>query len=231
MAAVTMVTASFSQAAARKDEPIVLTAPSASKKKPPEPIANPPQLQVVPLSQDSWTTIYDGYGVITYDARYGIILEPKVATAPSITHAGLTLANLPMTKNFRLSVTASTTEQLRLNSPPNPWEVFWIFFNYTTDENGKKKSNYFLLKPNGVELGTAYDELGQTFLQTAPTTASALGVGNKFDIEKNDNRVVVYVNGQKVIDFAGAVFDAAGSIGLYTEDARVHVTNVQFAPL
>ena len=58
-----------------------------------------------------------------------------------------------------------------------------------------------------------------------------MGASNKFDIEKIGNHVTVFINGEKVTDYTGAVFDVAGSIGLYTEDARVRVTNVQFTPL
>jgi len=87
------------------------------------------------------------------------------------------------------------------------------------------------LKTTGVELGTAYDSVGQTFLETGPTMATAVGVSNKFDIEKIDGHVTVYINGAQVINYTGTVIDEAGSIGLYTEDARVHVTNVQVTPL
>lgn len=221
----------LAQAANKNGEPLVLTAPPSKKKYPaPETTTTPTtQLQPIPLDAGSWTTAYDGYGSVTYDARYGIILEPKTATAPSITHAALALANLAPVKNFSLSVTANTTNQLRQNSAPNPWEVCWLFFNYHTTPTGKS-TNYILLKPNGIELGTAYQELGQTFLYTAQTTAAAIGVNNKFEIQKSDGRIVLYLNGQKVIDYSGAMVDVPGAIGVYTEDARVHVTAAQFAP-
>lgn len=219
------------QAASRDNTPYVLTAPTvdttgASAR--PKPGGS--KLQAVSLGADAWTTAYDGYGSVTYSTRYGITLEPQAATDPSITHAALTLANLPLTKNFRLSVTANTTNQLRLGSPPNFWEVFWLFFNYNSTDTGKS-TNYFLLKPTGAELGTAFEGISQTFLQTGPSTATAIGVSNKFDVEKIDNHVTVSINGQKVIDFTGAVVDVPGSIGLYTEDARVQITSVSFLAL
>lgn len=188
-----------------------------------------PQQYVIPLTAGYWTTIYDGYGSITYSTS-GILLYPMSATSPNETHAALTLANTAKMRNFRLKVTAITEMQLRQNSQPNPWEVFWIFFNYNPTSTGKA-TNYFLLKPTGAELGTAYDGNGQTFLQTVPSSIPAIGQLNTFLIEKIDNRVTVSVNGVQLIDYTGAVFDTAGNIGLYTEDAGVKVTGVSLTPL
>lgn len=184
----------------------------------------------ISLSSGDWTTIYNGYGSVSYDPANGIVLSPKAPTSPSETHSALTLANNLTPRNFKLSITATVEQQLRQNSPPNPWETFWIFFNYNQTSGGKK-TNYFLLKPNGVELGTAYDTVGQTFLQTGPTNVKAIGVSNTYDIEKVGNHVTVHINGQKVSDYIGSVHDVAGSIGLYSEDARVRVTKVQVTPL
>ncbi len=199
---------------------------------PPPPPPPPTTTGVIPLSADKWTTVYNGYGSVTYDATNGIVLSPKVSTAPSETHAALTLANNLQLRNFRLSITAITEQQLRVNSTPNAWETFWIFFNYTPTSSGKN-TNYFLLKPNGVELGKAFDGIGQTFLYTGAASASsrAIGVSNRYDIEKIGNHVTVSINGQKVTDFTGALHDVVGSIGLYSEDARVRITSVQATPL
>lgn len=185
---------------------------------------------VLPMTASAWTTAYNGYGSVTYDATNGIVLSPMASTQPSETHAALSLANLPKMRNFRISATARTEAQLRQNSAANAWEVFWLFFNYNPTVAGKD-TNYFMLKPNGVELGTAMQETGQTFLHTGPATAAALGVDNKFEIEKLGNRVRVWINGALVIDYTGAIIDVPGSLGLYTEDARVRITNVQVTPL
>lgn len=183
-----------------------------------------------PLTAAYWTTVYDGYGSVTYDAAKGIVMAPQTSTTYDETHAALVLGKNATAKNFRLSVTGITEQQLRQNSSPNAWETLWIFFNYNPKGDGKD-TNYFALKPNGVELGTAYQDLGQTFLYTGPTNATAVGVSNKFDIEKIGNHVTVSINGHVVTDFTGALVDVPGSIGLYSEDARVRITNVQFTPL
>lgn len=183
----------------------------------------------VPLTSNYWTTVYDGFGSVTY-SRGGILMYPMSATTPAESHAALTLANIGKLQNFRLTITAITEMQLRQNSPPNPWEVFWIFFNYNPAPDGKT-TNYFVLKTNGVELGTASGSASQSFLQTAATTIPAVGQTNTFEVTKVDSHVTVSVNGIKVTDFTGAVFDMPGSIGLYTEDAGVKVTAVSVVPL
>jgi hypothetical protein len=184
----------------------------------------------IPLTATHWTTAYDGYGDVTYDERDGIALAPKAAASPDTTHAALSLLNNHNVRNFRISVTANTVEQLRQNSAPNAWEVFWLFFNYQPTATGKD-TNYFLLKPTGVELGTAHHELAQTFLYTGPASAYPIGVSNRFEIEKIGNRVTANINGQRVMDYTGNILDVSGQIGLYTEDARVQITDVQITPL
>lgn len=187
-------------------------------------------VQTVPTTSGYWTTQYNGYGSVTYDATAGVGLNPKAPTIPSETHAALTLANNLQLRNFHLTITAITDKQIRLNSAPNSWETFWIFFNYLPTASGKS-TNYFILKPNGVELGTAMDANGQTFLYTGPSNAQAIGMFNTYDIEKVGNHVTVSINGRQVANYTGAVLDVAGSIGLYSEDANVRVTKVQVTPL
>jgi hypothetical protein len=189
-----------------------------------------PAADTVPTTAAAWTTQYTGYGSVTYDATAGIVLSPKVSTQASETHAALTLANLPLMRNFRASFNVVTEQQLRLYSPPNPWEVFWLFFNYNPTKYGKN-TNYFILKPNGVELGTATAQNGQTFLKTGPAPAPAIGANNKIDIEKVDGRVQIWVNGILAVDQSTGLIDVDGSIGLYSEDARVRVTNVHVTKL
>jgi hypothetical protein len=167
---------------------------------------------------------------VTYSATSGIVLAPQVSTEPSETHAALTLAKLPKMRNFRAALTVTTEQQLRLNSPPNPWEVFWLFFNYNPTATGKN-TNYFLLKPNGVELGVAKQQIGQTFLQTGAAPAPAVGAANKIDIEKIGTRVRIWVNGILAVDRTGGLIDVEGSIGLYTEDARARITQVKVTKL
>src|SRR5438034_1168735 len=58
-----------------------------------------------------------------------------------------------------------TDRQLR-RPDPNPWEVGWILWHYTSDQ----RFYYIALKPNGWELGKADPGYpgDQRFLATAP---------------------------------------------------------------
>ena len=133
-------------------------------------------------------------------------------------------------RNFRASMTVTTEQQLRANTAPNAWEVFWLFFNYNPTATGKD-TNYFMLKPNGVELGTATHQIAQTFLQTGPAPAPAFGLAYRLDIEKIGTRVRIWINDILAVDQAGGVLDIEGSIGLYTEDSRARISQVQVMKL
>ena len=92
----------------------------------------------VPTTADQWTVVYNGYGSVGFDAVEGIVMEPQIPAGGN-THAALVLAEITETcpiNDFRLTLSATTEEQLRTTNP-NPWEVFWIFFNYLPDGAAK----------------------------------------------------------------------------------------------
>ncbi len=181
----------------------------------------------VPLTAENWTVVYDGYGKVTFGTE--ILLEPMAPSEAGETHAALALAKATETEpldNFCLTIEATTEEQLR-SPAPNPWEVFWIFFNYLPDGDFKE-TNYFTLKTNGIELGRAFGSTDQEFLVTVDAPNLTLGTRNTFVLEKSPGRVVVRVDGIEVIDFQNQedpdiLYDHPGAIGLYTEDARVRI--------
>jgi hypothetical protein len=185
--------------------------------------------------------IYNGYGQVTFDATQGIVMQPETTTSPSVTHAALVLSNAysqtPI-KNFEVSVVVATEQQLR-SPTPNAWEVFWLFFNYTSDSttsDGHKQTNYFVFKPNGIELGTAFDSIGQNYLVTETSPKHTIGTLSTIKVRKVGQQLGVWINGVQVINYLGTVFpqalyDVPGTFGLYTEDARVHVYSVSVTPL
>lgn len=155
------------------------------------------------------------------------------STQPNETHAALALANQPILKDFVIRVRYRNEQQLRTPTP-NGWESFWIFTNYTVDSvTKKKKTNYIAFKPGGIELGTAFDELGQTFLYTNNAVAARSPVGQTFEtvITKVGQHIEATMGGVRVMTFDGAkdrtLYDVAGQVGMYTEDARVRVYSVQ----
>ena len=197
-----------------------------------------PSTGKVSTISSEWTIPYDGDGSISFDSQDGIVMQPATSTSPYETHAALALSNLtkahPM-KDFQLMIRASTEEQLRTPAP-NAWEVFTIFFNYDVDNSGKKNTNYLKLTDNGVELGTLSDKNGQTFLATSKGQMLSLGKINTYLLIKKGNHIDISIDGEPIINFTDTssphqFYDVAGSIGLYTEDARVRIHSVEILPL
>lgn len=188
-------------------------------------------------TENDWDIVYDGFGGVLLDSVDGIILKPQASTELDETHAALVLSKKTLLyplRDFRLTIVATTNEQLRIPTP-NPWEVFWIFFNYRGDRPDSKETNYFILKPNGIELGKAYGAIDQAFLSTLPSPQLVVGEANTFVLDKKGGNIQVSVNGVVVLNYQGrdgstAIYDQAGAIGLYTEDARVTIHSVTIEP-
>lgn len=185
------------------------------------------------MTAADWQVVYDGEGTVVFDTD-GILMTPKAATAAGETHATLLLSKKSLTQpvqNFKATITLTNISQLRTGSAPNAWEVFWVFFNYTLDGNGKKKTNYALLKPSGAEIGKAFDEVGQEFLLTGVTPTIQIGTAYTMTITKDGTRVTILLDGVLAAEFESAappkdLYDVPGSIGLYCEDAQVRVSSV-----
>lgn len=181
----------------------------------------------------SWLAQFDGYGCTetASDASSAwVSLAPMASTAPDETHAALVLGpSYPGAMTYGLSLV--TDRQLRTNGAPNPWEVAWAVWSYTDDAH----FYYFILKPNGWELGKrdpAYPG-GQRFLATGGTPAYAIGQWNRVEIaqsEKNGTTISVSVDGRQIVTFTDRERPyGAGRIGVYSEDAAVRATNVTVA--
>lgn len=184
------------------------------------------------LSPENWDVIYDGFGSVAFESDK-IVLAPKAATAPGETHAALVLSSKTQdcpVKDFDVTIKATTLKQLR-SGRPNPWEVFWIFFNYNPQASGKT-TNYFILKTNGIELGKALAQVGQIFLVTKEVPKLEIGREIKYRLRKTGAKIVISINDEEVLLYEEAdseskkIYDQPGSIGLYTEDAIVEVGQV-----
>ncbi len=243
------VTAAGAMAMSEDHTFVTLSSPSPSPSPSPLPVPTPSGSPGLPTpvptklgtSSTDWSVVYNGYGKVTFDPTQGIIMQPETTTSSSITHAALILSNAYLQtpiQNFEISVIVATDQQLRTPNP-NPWEVFWLFFNYTSDSttsDGHKKTNYFVFKPNGIELGTAFDEIGQNYLVTETYPANSIGTLSTITVRKLGQQLWVWINGNLVIQYQGSLFpqalyDLPGTFGLYTEDARVHIYSAAVTPL
>jgi hypothetical protein len=203
--------------------------------------ANPVKMDVTWKLENTpkdWEIIYDGYGFVSFSQSQGIILEPKSVESPADTQAALVLATkskqTPL-RNFTISLQVSTDRQTR-KKDPNAWEVFWLFFNYTVTSDGTKYTNYLVFKPTGVELGIAYGQRGQKFLATASNPVLTLGKIANISLTKIDKMVHVFIDGAFVLSYHATqvkddLLDLPGCIGLYSEDAKVHIRSVTVQPL
>lgn len=207
-------------------------------------------LEPVPLNETYWDLEYSGGGVVQYSASQelpGLVLLPKKPLYPGETYAALVLSNkrlMKPPKDFIFEVEVVNQQQLR-ELTPNPWEVFWFFFNYRVGVDGKKEANYFIPKfEKGIELGKAYGEVGQTFLKTSSSPSTELTVPEIYTFIKKGQSFKVFKNRKRIMSFQGHVstenettpqdsflFDHAGQFGLYTEDALVKIISVKFVEL
>jgi hypothetical protein len=179
------------------------------------------------LTTEAWQTAYDGEGKVSFEAKQ-IRLKPAAALSPEQTHSALVLSrDVQNIKYFELDVTYINLAALR-QAQPNPWEVFWVLFNYRKSAIGKE-TNYLVLKTNGLEFGRATEEKKQTILKTYSVPRSAYGEVENLKIRRMGTRISIELgSGEKVIyDFSKdseQPFAVAGAIGLYTEDAEVLIT-------
>jgi hypothetical protein len=170
-------------------------------------------------------SVFDGYGSVAVrrDGSKVLSLSPKASTSPDETHAAL-VTTVPTFEDFELSARIKTVAQLRPNDP-NPWEVGWIVWNYTDN----KHFSYLALKPNGWELGKvdAGYPGAQRFLATGSDRSFPIGRWNTVLVRQVGNTVSVSANGVTLVTFTDQESPYThGSIGFYTEDARVNVDNV-----
>jgi hypothetical protein len=148
-------------------------------------------------------------------------LASQAPTSPAETHSAL-LTSAGTWGDQTFSYNETTVKQLRQGSPPNTWEVAWSMFHFRDLSN----YYYFILKPNGVELGKKQGSDAQIFLATANQPQLQLGTSYRIQIRVAGARIRISVNGTQAIDFTDPHPLPAGSIGLYEEDSQVRFDHV-----
>ena len=117
-----------------------------------------------------------------------------------------------------------TVRQLREGSPPNPWEVAWVVWNYVDPSH----FYYLAIKPIGWEVGKVdpAHRGAQRFMATGETPYP-IGEWHTFEIVHRDHGTTVRLNGETVAtirDEDGPYI--GGRIGVYTEDAEIQLSHV-----
>jgi hypothetical protein len=147
--------------------------------------------------------------------------------APAETHSAL-VTSPPVGGDGAFSFTATTLAQLRKGSAPNAWEVAWAMFRFRDLQD----YYWFILKPDGWELGKKQGSDRQIFLATGSSPALTVGRPNRVRIETRGPRIRVLLDGTEVVSYLDPnPLPAGGSVGLYEEDSRVQFRSVSFTGL
>lgn len=177
-----------------------------------------------------WRLAYNGYGHAWSNTQRGIIritLQPARAASRGETHAALVLSR-DTWDDLVAEVQLRTSRQLRWPHP-NPWEVGWILWHYTSDQ----RFYYIALKPNGWELGKADPGYpgDQRFLATATSPVFPPGRWYTVRVQQRGNSIEVDVDGRRLVRFTDSQDPyRSGRVGLYTEDASVTFQPVTVGP-
>ncbi|KAJ3450756.1 hypothetical protein M0812_06943 [Anaeramoeba flamelloides] len=182
------------------------------------------------IVESDWEVEYDGYGYVEFGDGQ-VHFAPMNSTQSDETHAVLILSKTKY-QSFDIEVTARTDRQLREGDDPNTWEVFWTFFNYMKTTGFEKEANYFILKTNGIELGTADKLLGQNFLVTDSQPICKIGKDYTYRIKMSEDFLLsIWIDDTLVIDnykadqddSSKSLYKHDGYFGLYTEDGEITV--------
>jgi hypothetical protein len=177
-----------------------------------------------------WNVAYNGFGHASSSTQGGatrITLQPAQAASPGQTHAALVLSR-DTWRDLVAEIQLRTNRQLR--SPhPNPWEVGWILWHYTSDQ----RFYYIALKPNGWELGKADAAYpgDQRFLATASQPVFPPGRWYTVRVQQRGTDIEVDVDGRRLVRFTDRQSPyRSGRVGLYTEDASVTFQPITVGP-
>lgn len=171
-----------------------------------------------------WHLAFDGHGAVkgTDDS---VTMYPKSAEDLGSTHACLVHTDKKYGNKVDFEITVKTEEQVRKDEP-NPWEVGWVLWNY--EDNNRFYA--LALKPNGWELSKqdpAYPG-AQRFLASGDEPTFALNQEHRVHVIHEGNTVRFFANGEQLGEFTDEERPyEGGSIGLYTEDARVTFSNLK----
>lgn len=154
-------------------------------------------------------------------ARGTVSLSSRVPVAAAETHSALVTSGATYGDQV-FSYTVTTQAQLRTGGTPNPWEVAWSMFRFRDLEN----YYWFIVKPNGWELGKKQGSDTQIFLATGDSPRRAAGTTYRVRIRAEGPRIRAWIDGVPVVDYSDRNPILTGAVGLYEEDARVVFSGV-----
>ena len=171
----------------------------------------------------AWKVAFAGYGNVEIIDNGGgnqaLQLKPMARSGETETSSAMVLGTVQTGDEFTYSGTIATPEQLRQGATPNAWETAWLVWNHSDNDH----YYYFVARANGWELGKrdpAYSG-GQRFMATG-SESWPLAEPKNFVVTKSGNTVEISINGKVITTFTDDENPyTGGTIGLYTEDARI----------
>lgn len=182
-------------------------------------------------SRGGWVVQFGGGGCVEVASGGTLHLAPAAIADSSETRASLVVGS-SHGATFGLRARMITDGQLRTGTPPNPWEVAWLVWDYTDDEH----FYYAVLKPTGWEVGKrdpAYPG-GQRFLATGESPVYPIGQWYGLEVVRVEGRTSLTVDSVPITVFTDPERPyQQGRVALYTEDAaaRFEDIDVTNAPL
>jgi hypothetical protein len=164
-------------------------------------------------------------------AHQVITLSPGRARTRSDTHAALVLSKA-WNQDFVAITHVRTMSQLRLGAAghPNPWEVGWVVWHYTSNQ----RFYALTLEPTGWVLSKqdpAYRG-GERFLASAPYPRFPVGVTHTVGIVQSGNQITVSADGRLLTQFTDTQRPyLSGAFGVYSEDSVARFSHIQLTPL
>jgi hypothetical protein len=148
--------------------------------------------------------------------RAGLVLASRSPTRLDETHSALVTTHRTW-RDLSFEFTTTPLRQLRLNAPGNTWETSWVVFRFRDLAN----YYYFMVKPNGWELGKKHGSDAQIFLATGESPSLGIGATARMRIVARGARIQAWVDGVRILDFVDSKPLPGGAVGLYQEDAKV----------
>lgn len=173
-----------------------------------------------------WTVRYTGYGTVKQDGS-SIVLSPRSASSVDRTHGAL-VHTTKRCQDADFALTVRTDAQVRQGTA-NPWEVGWVLWNFHNDT----RFYALALKPNGWEV-TKQDPAyrgDQRFVATGHDPKFPVGGSYRVAITQRWPQMTISVDGTELVTITDDDKPyRGGSVGLYTEDARVAFSDFDLPP-
>ena len=181
-----------------------------------------------------WLTVFTGYGhteVAGTGAAQTITTAPSTTRSRRATHAALVVSRGHYA-DFVATLRVQTVRQLRRGAAgrPNPWEVGWVVWHYTSEH-----SFYALtLEPTGWLLSKqdpAYPG-GERFLASGPTPRFRVGVPHRVGIVQIGDQITVSADDHLLTRFTDTrQAYLRGSFGAYSEDSDARFWDIRVRTL